>query len=253
MHPNQFEQTSHIAFDAAGNLYIADSENQRIRRIDAAGIIKTIAGSGEKPQTNTRCEPTRPAGDGAPALAARLSAGLLDGLRDRLQEHRRRDLRFVPRAVHAQYLRAGARDAVAGLAERRTLTGGKTAVGMQTLVDAIRATGASQVTAASAFRDPLGFHGFGAEAYLRDANVIYEVHPFFDQQATDDARDAAFGFLTGTFPVFAGAWGEPPGQSAACRAIPADTQQATDLLLRTLAYFDRAISPGPSAISRRAA
>lgn len=120
------------------------------------------------------------------------------------------------------------------------LTGGRSAVGMQSLVDAIRATGAAQVIAAPSFQDPLGFQGFAANAFLRDANVIYEVHPFFDQQLTDDARDAAFGFLTGSFPVFAGAWGVPLGQnSAACRAVPSDIQQATDLLLRTMAYFDR--------------
>jgi Bacterial Ig-like domain (group 3) len=36
-----------IAFDVAGNLYFADTGNQRIRRIDAStGIINTVAGSG---------------------------------------------------------------------------------------------------------------------------------------------------------------------------------------------------------------
>jgi hypothetical protein len=36
-----------IAFDAAGNLYFADTGNQRVRRIDAlTGIINTIAGNG---------------------------------------------------------------------------------------------------------------------------------------------------------------------------------------------------------------
>jgi uncharacterized protein (TIGR03437 family) len=36
-----------IAFDSAGNLYIADSENQRIRKVSSAtGIITTIAGTG---------------------------------------------------------------------------------------------------------------------------------------------------------------------------------------------------------------
>jgi hypothetical protein len=36
-----------IAFDAAGNLYFADTGNQRVRRIDyETGIIRTIAGSG---------------------------------------------------------------------------------------------------------------------------------------------------------------------------------------------------------------
>lgn len=35
-----------LAFDSAGNLYIADSSNQRIRRIDTSGNINTIAGNG---------------------------------------------------------------------------------------------------------------------------------------------------------------------------------------------------------------
>ena len=35
-----------IAVDAAGNLYIADSHNQRIRMVNAQGVINTIAGNG---------------------------------------------------------------------------------------------------------------------------------------------------------------------------------------------------------------
>lgn len=70
--PNRFEQTSHISIDAKGNLYFADSNNQRIRRIDAAAQISTIAGSGTAPATNSRCEPTSPVGDGDSATNARL-------------------------------------------------------------------------------------------------------------------------------------------------------------------------------------
>ena len=44
-----FEQTSHIAVDGKGNLYVADSNNQRIRRIDPSGLIITIAGDGTAP------------------------------------------------------------------------------------------------------------------------------------------------------------------------------------------------------------
>jgi sugar lactone lactonase YvrE len=35
-----------VAVDASGNLYIADSYNQRIRRVSPAGIISTVAGNG---------------------------------------------------------------------------------------------------------------------------------------------------------------------------------------------------------------
>src|SRR5262249_13958681 len=74
------------------------------------------------------------------------------------------------------------------------LTGGRTAIGMQTLADAIRSTGAKQVIAAPAFHDALGFQGLTADMYLRDANVVYEIHPFFDQGLTDADRDRTFGF-----------------------------------------------------------
>jgi sugar lactone lactonase YvrE len=53
-----------IVFDANWNLLIADSGNDRIRRIDArTGVITTVAGTGETGVT----------GNGGPATAARLS------------------------------------------------------------------------------------------------------------------------------------------------------------------------------------
>jgi sugar lactone lactonase YvrE len=36
-----------LVFDTAGDLFIADSQNQRIRKINAAGIITTVAGNGQ--------------------------------------------------------------------------------------------------------------------------------------------------------------------------------------------------------------
>jgi uncharacterized protein (TIGR03437 family) len=70
--PVRYEQTSHISLDAKGNLYVADSNNQRIRRISTDGLISTITGNGERPAINARCEPTAPVGDGGPATAAQL-------------------------------------------------------------------------------------------------------------------------------------------------------------------------------------
>ncbi len=37
----------HIAFDSKGNLYIADSGHHRIRKVDSAGVISTVAGTGD--------------------------------------------------------------------------------------------------------------------------------------------------------------------------------------------------------------
>jgi sugar lactone lactonase YvrE len=53
-----------IAFDPAGNLILADTDNNMIRKIDmSTGIVTTIAGSGQNGF----------AGDGGPALSARLN------------------------------------------------------------------------------------------------------------------------------------------------------------------------------------
>ena len=53
-----------IALDDSGNIYIADSENDRIRRIDKYGIINTIAGTGKSGFS----------GDGGLAIEACLSS-----------------------------------------------------------------------------------------------------------------------------------------------------------------------------------
>lgn len=70
--PGRLEQISHLSIDSKGNLYIADSQNQRIRRIDPDGSIRTVAGSGSTPSINGRCESTSPPLDGGSALEAKL-------------------------------------------------------------------------------------------------------------------------------------------------------------------------------------
>jgi len=52
-----------VVFDAAGNMYIDDENNSRVRKVDANGIISTVGGTGE-----VGC-----AGTGGPATAAQMA------------------------------------------------------------------------------------------------------------------------------------------------------------------------------------
>src|SRR5437867_2170289 len=61
-----------VAVDPAGNVYIADRGNSRIRKVDTVGLISTIAGSGTSgcsvdggPATAASCAPYRVARDSA--------------------------------------------------------------------------------------------------------------------------------------------------------------------------------------------
>jgi sugar lactone lactonase YvrE len=63
-----------MAFDSAGNLYIADSGNVRLRKVDAAtGIITTVAGNGFNPGCPAFGVWGGFGGDGGPATSAELS------------------------------------------------------------------------------------------------------------------------------------------------------------------------------------
>jgi Pro-kumamolisin, activation domain/Bacterial Ig-like domain (group 3)/Abnormal spindle-like microcephaly-assoc'd, ASPM-SPD-2-Hydin len=53
-----------MALDAAGNIYLSDSSNNRIRKITSAGVISTVAGNGGGGY----------AGDGGPATSAHLAS-----------------------------------------------------------------------------------------------------------------------------------------------------------------------------------
>src|SRR2546422_890442 len=63
-----------VAVDGAGNLFIADSGNQRIRKVSPAGTITTVAGIG-KPEFHSGLLLAIPgfSGDGGPATSAQLN------------------------------------------------------------------------------------------------------------------------------------------------------------------------------------
>jgi sugar lactone lactonase YvrE len=61
----QLNNPTSVAVDAAGNLYIADTGNYRVRKVSASGVISTVAGDGTLGY----------GGDGGPATSAQISAG----------------------------------------------------------------------------------------------------------------------------------------------------------------------------------
>ncbi len=65
----QLNSPKDVAVDPAGNLYIADAFNLRIRKVDTSGIITTVAGNGISDSFGA---PLPYAGDGGPATAAAL-------------------------------------------------------------------------------------------------------------------------------------------------------------------------------------
>ena len=62
----QFQVPLAVAVDNLGNLYIGDSDSNRIRKVDSSGIIQTIAGNGTSGF----------AGDGGPATSAEIDSPL---------------------------------------------------------------------------------------------------------------------------------------------------------------------------------
>src|SRR5690348_16692909 len=57
-------QAEGLASDAAGNLYIADAADHRVRVVGPDGVIRTLAGTGVRGFS----------GDGGPAVAAQLNS-----------------------------------------------------------------------------------------------------------------------------------------------------------------------------------
>lgn len=58
----QFAYPRTVAADSLGNIYVADRGNSRVRRIDAGGVVQTVAGDGT----------VKPGGDGLPAVQVSL-------------------------------------------------------------------------------------------------------------------------------------------------------------------------------------
>ncbi|MDE0104869.1 MAG: hypothetical protein OXN89_21030 [Bryobacterales bacterium] len=72
----QLSSPSGLAADRAGNLYVADLYNYRIRRIDSSGMITTIAGTGQREHSGDGGKATEASLQGPSSLAFDRSGNL---------------------------------------------------------------------------------------------------------------------------------------------------------------------------------
>ena len=169
-----------LAFDAAGNLYIADSEAHRVRKVDAAGIITTVAGGGS---------PSDRLGDGGPATSASLQepSGVVIGpegalyVSDTLHGRVRKVRDGVITTVAGKAPTGGGGDGgPAALAQFRLPSGMvRDAPGNTYVADTgpgrvrkIDTAGRVVTVAGSGMRGPLGDGGPATAAYLRDPRAV---------------------------------------------------------------------------------
>lgn len=117
-----------------------------------------------------------------------------------------------------------------------TAANGRRVLGMQQLVNTVRAAGARQILSVAAFDDPLGFQGFPAALEISGGNILYELYPYF--------RPADAGALAGRQPLYAGEWGAPFHEdSLRCASIPPTPPAAGAALFQLLFDFlDRSMS-----------
>jgi len=109
---------------------------------------------------------------------------------------------------------------------------------MQGLVKVVRAAGATQPIAVTAWKDDRTFEGADSEALIDDTNIIYEASPRFGNIRTDAQRRVQFGLLASLVPVLASGWDLELDDASACAAVPSDPSVAAALVQGNLDYFD---------------
>jgi sugar lactone lactonase YvrE len=103
-----------LAFDGEGNLYIADTLNQRVRRIDVTGQIATVAGTGVAGYL----------GDGRPATNAELNLATnpLEGIGQGLAVDAQGDV-FIADALNRRVRRLDVSGTITTIAQMKTPLG----------------------------------------------------------------------------------------------------------------------------------
>ena len=114
---------------------------------------------------------------------------------------------------------------------------GRTVVGMQDLVNAIRSTGAQQIVIVEAFENWFATIG---NNFVQDQEVVYSVHQYFQPSIrTISTWDQKFGKLSLTKPMYIGEWALQPNPAFPSRCIDLAYDQTTQLLQSFLTYMEQ--------------
>jgi uncharacterized protein (TIGR03437 family) len=109
---------------------------------------------------------------------------------------------------------------------------------MTPVVEAVRASGATQPVVLSGWNDERMFEGAGDAPLAHDAEVIYEVSPRYLTTGSDAEREARFGLLARRAPVTANGWDLELDRADACAALPADPSAVSAMVEANLNFLD---------------
>jgi len=115
---------------------------------------------------------------------------------------------------------------------------GETFIGMQKLVDTIRATGAQQIIMVEGLAWGETFYNIGTNVVSDPLNnIVYQAH-WYNLETTPSVWDSTFGFMSSNYPVFVGEWGLLAGGNNGninCNDIP--QSQADQTVTNFLNYM----------------
>lgn len=115
---------------------------------------------------------------------------------------------------------------------------GRKIVGVQQMVDAVRATGASQPILVTGLDDAPLLRGLTPEFLVADPGIVYETTPRFRDLRAEALHDNHFEFLADRVPILVNGWDLGLDKREECRAIPKDPDTVEHLVEADLDYFD---------------
>src|SRR5258708_2110433 len=120
------------------------------------------------------------------------------------------------------------------------LNGGGNVVGMQQVVNAIRAAGGKQIIVAEAINtNTTYFQGF--TSFINDPNIIYSNHMYFKNTAerSTSGWDSEFGNMSANYPMFIGEWALLPNARYPSFCSGLDATSGTQLVNSFLTYMEQ--------------